>query len=814
MEPSLTAPGLYLRGVETPPAPPLESGVTGFVGIAERGPLNTPQPLRGWSDYLDVFGAFASFGYLAESVFSFFRNGGEKCWVVRAANTSAQPAPAPGQCPRSEPLGVATADYLDHNGVATMRVRALDPGSWGNRLQVRISTSSARPFPVAALTQATIATDTTLQLDSVIDLRPGDKFFIAIPGDTTPPAQHEIVNAPAALDPLLGTIDLTAQVNKVYPIGSVVLAAGFRIEAEFHGRREIFEPLSMRSSHGRYFARVINGAEPISDYSERRSRGISILLQVEHLLPGGNSAFRPADSPLPPAALPQLQGGGDGFTNAQATFLNAALNPLLTVFAKQPHGSSANGLRVVAVPFATATALPVPDVNGASDRITVDAIEGFQVGETVRVRDAADALSETATVLLVVPAERRLQLTAALANAHPVGVSVGVDNRFTLEVHGTEGREPLEVIENLSGNSADPRFVRTVLAADSARLCADDPPAPFATVLQPAQTSVTVTLAGGSDPGDMDARYYTGYEPTGAFFHPPELPPEALVGLATLEDVPEVSLTSAPDMVRVAPAQLVPTQTMLLRHCARLGDRFALLDPPREQPAPALTPEEWVAGFFDPELRRFGAAFHPWISSTFDKTHKITPPTGFLAGLFARSDVQRGVAKAPANEVVKGAFGLHPSIDQTRQGELNPLGVNCVRKLEDGEVRLMGSRTLSADPKARYISITRTVLALKKSLARDMLWSVFEPIGPALFQRIESTLTTLLQSLVAKGVTASQRPGEAFYVKCNDEVNPPEQQRLGIVVAEIGIALLAPAEFLVITVRRTPDAVQVIEEEV
>ena len=94
---TLTAPGLYLRGTELAPAP-VGSAVTGFVGVPERGPINVPQPLRGWRDYVDSFGGFVSYGYLAESVFGFFRNGGEKCWVVRAADTSRLSAPSPLPC--------------------------------------------------------------------------------------------------------------------------------------------------------------------------------------------------------------------------------------------------------------------------------------------------------------------------------------------------------------------------------------------------------------------------------------------------------------------------------------------------------------------------------------------------------------------------------------------------------------------------------------------------------------------------------------------------------------------------------------------
>ncbi|HEX7119502.1 MAG TPA: phage tail sheath subtilisin-like domain-containing protein [Longimicrobiales bacterium] len=808
MQTGLTAPGLYVAGIETPPAPPLESAVTGFVGIAERGPLNVPQPILGWSDYVDTFGGFVPFGYLAESVFGFFRNGGAKCWVVRVADTGrAGVAPESGRCARVEPLAAAAAEFVDHRGDATLRVVALDPGGWGNRLEVRVSDSAAAPIAVGVLTQPTTEAATELFLDSVVDLRPGARIRITAPDGVTGARELEIQPGATALEPSLGRVGLTTPVGAVFDAGSPVFAAGFRIEAAFDGRVEVFDRLSLRPAHERYFQPLINGLEPVTDYAERRRRGLSTLIRVEHLFDGGASHFRPASTP--PRAL---AGGGDGFVQATATFLDAGSNPVLTVVATKLRGSVANGLEVVARPFAARTAVPIPDAAGARDRIVVDTIDGFVAGETVQlVDDLGDPPIETAVPALVEPDAHRLRLGGDLAAPHPVGRRVAVADRFTLVVRRPGEREPLEVIRNLSGEpAAGDRFVRTALAAQSTLLCADAPAAPFTTPLPAPDAEVTVVLDGGADPGEIDARFYTGYEADGTRFHPPGLPPGSLVGLAALEAVDEVSLVAVPDLVRLGDAALTAAQRMVLRHCARMGDRFALLDAPA---GPSPTPEDWVAGLRAAAPGAFGAAYHPWIRSSFGDATRLTPPSGFVAGIFARSDALRGVNKAPANERVEGAFGLEPAVDRRRHGELNPLGINCVVKLEDGEVRLMGARTLSDAAASRYVSVRRTLLSVKRALSRRMLWTVFEPVGPALFRRIEATLTTYLETLLARGVTASQRPRDAFYVKCDEETNPAGRLHEEQVVAEVGIALLAPAEFIVLTARRTPDAVQVVETE-
>ena len=797
MHGALSAPGVYLHHAES--LPPLSgTAVTGFVGVPQRGPVNVPQPISGWSEYAETFGGLVPFGHLAESVFGFFQNGGEKCWVVRAADTSRIAVVTPaGQCAHLLPLSAASRVDLDHASAQTIRFSALDPGEWGNALSVRVSTSS-RWIRAGTLTTATVAASKDLALDAVVDLRPAAAIRITEPDGVHGTVERIIDTVTLATR----TARATQNIGWVFPVGSVVYTRGFRIVAEFLGRREVFDGLSMRPEHPRHFASLVNAPTTMHDYGARRRHGFSSLVQAERVLPGGVARFRPADSTT--ALL--LAGGSDTHTQARAAFMGTT-GAILTVVAARERGVAGNGLLVEALPFATRLALRAP--NGATTIVVEDA-RGIVAPQQFRLDDGTTVSTRAATA--VNAGTNTITLGAALATAYGVGTTVAGVDRFTLATRREGERMPREVVRNVNGTIADPRSVRAVMAAlPAGLLCANEPASGFTTPAAAGVTDLEVELGGGSGPGVMDDRYYTGYLASGSKFHPPELAPGTVIGLAALEDIEEIGLVSIPDLTQLAEPALASAQAAVLHHCATTGDRLALLDTPRDADATAI--DQWASALRTSPHRHLAAAFHPWVDGRFEGMERLVPPTGLVAGVIARTDARLGVARAPANEQVKGAFGLVPAIERERHGALNQLGVNCIVKLEDGDVRLMGARTLSDDGASRYLSVRRTILTLRKALAQRMLWAVFEPASDALLRQITDSLTAHLDGLVARGVTASGRAADAYYVRCDASTNPPEQRALGIVVAEIGIALVAPAEFIVFTARRTPNAVQLIEEE-
>jgi phage tail sheath protein FI len=179
-------------------------------------------------------------------------------------------------------------------------------------------------------------------------------------------------------------------------------------------------------------------------------------------------------------------------------------------------------------------------------------------------------------------------------------------------------------------------------------------------------------------------------------------------------------------------------------------------------------------------------------------------PSGHVAGIFARTDAERGVHKAPANAIVRGALEVRYYVSRPKQELLNPQGVNCIR-LMNGDVTLWGARTVGGDRNGewKYVSVRRFAGFLEESISRGTQWIVFEPNDPNLWSRIILNVTSFLTILWHNGALFGLTPQEAFYVKCDEELNPPEVRDLGMVVTEIGVAIVRPAEFVIFRITQS-----------
>jgi Bacteriophage tail sheath protein len=234
----------------------------------------------------------------------------------------------------------------------------------------------------------------------------------------------------------------------------------------------------------------------------------------------------------------------------------------------------------------------------------------------------------------------------------------------------------------------------------------------------------------------------------------------------------------------------------MITHCELMGDRMAILDPP-----PGLGPQqvkEWrtdKAGYDS----KYAALYYPWftVMDPLSGTTTPVPPSGHIAGIWARNDDTRGVHKAPANEVVRGALGLATQLTKNEQDLLNPIGINCIRAFPGRGIRVWGARTLSSDAEWRYLNVRRLFNYLEESILSGTQWVVFEPNDDALWARIRRTIGAFLVNEWRKGALFGLTPDEAFYVKCDRETNPAEGIDAGQVVCEVGVAPVKPAEFVV-----------------
>ena len=174
-------------------------------------------------------------------------------------------------------------------------------------------------------------------------------------------------------------------------------------------------------------------------------------------------------------------------------------------------------------------------------------------------------------------------------------------------------------------------------------------------------------------------------------------------------------------------------------------------------------------------------------------TNGTPPPSGAIAGIWGRNDDSRGVHKAPANEVVRGALALETQITKNEHDLLNPVGINCIRTFPGRGIRIWGARTLSSDPEWRYINVRRLFNYIAESIMEGTQWSVFEPNDENLWLQLRIAATNFLTRTWREGALFGSTPEQAFFVKCDSETNPPEVIEAGQVICEIGIAPVKPA---------------------
>lgn len=290
---------------------------------------------------------------------------------------------------------------------------------------------------------------------------------------------------------------------------------------------------------------------------------------------------------------------------------------------------------------------------------------------------------------------------------------------------------------------------------------------------------------------------------------PPRLAPDDYVGDAaertgfgSLEAVDPITMVCVPDLMaayqqgKIDADGIKAVQLAMITHCELMGDRVAILDPPPNMNAQQI--REWrtdKAGYDS----KYAALYWPWVKvfnpSTGEST--LVPPSGHVAGIWGRNDDSRGVHKAPANEVVRGALDLEIQITKNEHDLLNPQGINCIRAFPGRGIRVWGARTLSSDPSWRYLNIRRLFNYFEESILNGTQWVVFEPNDPALWAKMRRTISAFLVNEWRRGALYGATPDAAFYVKCDEETNPPESIDTGTVICEIGVAPVKPAEFVV-----------------
>ncbi|HEX9671578.1 MAG TPA: phage tail sheath subtilisin-like domain-containing protein [Thermoanaerobaculia bacterium] len=441
--------------------------------------------------------------------------------------------------------------------------------------------------------------------------------------------------------------------------------------------------------------------------------------------------------------------------------------------------------------------LQIADLVPGQKTVRLKSTTGISPGSVVKLKGdnatppPAGAIDED-VVIESVDAANFVRFAAAPTKSFTIGTLKLVSQDFTLEV-----TPPVGAVEKFEGLSLDPRHPKYVRSAVNSSLVEILPP-----TTSPATTGIPALLATvevlaippGSEGKDDDPTALT--------------PTDFENGLAALENVDEVNLVCIPDAVAFNSDVVAESiHDAMVGHCEKLKERFAILDAPRGlEPSP--TGVEAYRQKVD-SARGFGALYYPWLVARDPFSKKVPPdtmlipPSGHLAGVYARTDQERGVHKAPANTDVRGVLGLERKLTDAQQGPLNLKGINVLRIFQGSStVVVWGARTIVAPTVTDwvYVNVRRLLLYIEESVEEGIRFAVFEPNNLALWQKLKRTIGEFLTRVWRDGALFGEKAEQAFYVRIDEALNPPSVRALGRLYIEIAVAPVRPAEFIIVRI--------------
>ena len=449
-------------------------------------------------------------------------------------------------------------------------------------------------------------------------------------------------------------------------------------------------------------------------------------------------------------------------------------NEQLNVAAKNA-GTWGNGINILITPSSKAKSYITAEVGEKLYAVKNSA--GFNVGDEVNFTGEAGSQQE------VIESVRD-------------GV-IGLSNALSGDVVTVEGSIPTKLLstveftiqlgygnvvekyEHVSFNANAANYVDKVLVK-SALVEIVGVEASSVSALFASGNKVTLQLTGGVDgtQDNVSPATYIGVDEG----------PGKRTGIQSFVDNDRISIISVPGVTDAA------VQLALVAHCENLGSRFAILDIPREKTSVQDVLEH--RELFDSS---YAALYNPWVQvfDPLEKRNIMVPPSGSVAGVYARSDSTRGVEKAPANEVIRGVSGLDVQYNRGEQDILNPQGVNLIRSFSGQGIRIWGARTTSSNSLWKYINIRRLFIFVEESIKQGTNWVVFEPNDERLWARVHRTIDAFLTRVWRGGALQGSSPSEAFYIDISANTMSQDDIDNGRLICVIGIAPVKPAEFVV-----------------
>jgi phage tail sheath protein FI len=448
-----------------------------------------------------------------------------------------------------------------------------------------------------------------------------------------------------------------------------------------------------------------------------------------------------------------------------------------------------------------ATPITVAAANGDTI-VQVQSTTSFYRGAVVEIDHGAPASRSYHAVAEILPGSR-LRLNPALAAAATIAGFARVAELDVVIEDPTTGT--LEIFRGLSWNPDNDVQIRqrhySTAINTRSRLVYVQPPG-FGGLAG----AETVAIAGqpitdrgspmrplaansGNNGAVLSDADYVGVDPG----------PGQRTGIQSLQDVDDIRIIAVPGVTTRT------VQNELITQAERMRYRFAVLDSPLDVTGPSVV--NGVLTHRNSYDSSFASYYTPWPQITIsdpltgDRALDL-PPAGYVMGIYARTDNERGVWKAPANEVVRGATGLHTYITTGEQDLLNPRGVNAIRSFAGRGIRVWGARTLSSDPEFRYTNVRRFLIFLEASIDRGTQWVVFEPNAPQTWSRVVDSVSAFLFTQWRDGALFGRRPEDAYFVRCDETTMSVDDVQNGRLICNIGVAIVRPAEFVIFRIEQ------------
>ena len=814
--PNYAVPGVY---IEEQTGPGVITGVgtstAAFIGPALKGPINEARRISSFDAFLDLYATAGSDGvpfpyitepkpfFLAHAVRGFYENGGGQTYIVRAGTGRRARLTLNNQGPQAVFVVEAQKDGVEGNGISvqtelTARQRVATGAATVASISpsgLDVTVNDAGPFRIGdVVTEDNTATATITQITgntislnaAIAGLAPNDILRMA----NIAPAQATFRMTDATGLRADGTVlirgDDAANPGNIVTDPAVIQSVDTETNA-----------VTLKAMPARTHTYNLNPADLAS---------VPTLIFSQHIVSVGNATvsviagatvtvsnaapFRVGDvvteDNTARATIRQITGNNLALSNALA---GLAVNDTLrianfrpgdtTIRVKDATGLIPGGIVRIEGNDATNPGNPVNPPDFAIIQ-SVDSVTGIVTLRATPARtkiydlNVAEANSPTLN-----PWEFRLIVTPPSASGRPAG-------RF----------------HNLSLEPAHPRYIfnKTVLDEiqeyESALVQVIKPPQP--PTAQAFRNRLVAVIGSTPLTGGVND------QPTALALA------EYQAALDVLRDIDDVNLVCIPDAADHSAR--IPIQMAIVNHCLAKKDRFAILDSERGAPpsGPGSVEQHRQAVQSD---RGFAALYYPWLEviepipptsprPLIPRT-MLVPPSGHIGGVYARTDEERGVHKAPANAIVRGVVGLERVLSDGQQGPLNLQGVNVLRIFPGAaQVTVWGART-TVDPNINdwlYVNVRRLMLFLEESIEEGIRFAVFEPNNLALWQKLKRTINAFLSRIWRDGALFGAKPEQAYYVRIDEALNPPSTRALGRLYIEIGVAPVRPAEFIIVRI--------------